>query len=136
LPLADVKTGLCRPHAQEVYREYYAANAGVISRRHSARKRKLDPVPEWWRDECFEKFGALCAYGCGQAASALDHVYPVNRGGRSRPENLVPACTSCNSKKRDADPDPWILRGMEAFPLIWNDLIALNYERAGFLEAV
>lgn len=136
LPVADVKVGLCRPHANEVYREYYAANAGVISRRHSARKRKLDPVPEWWRDHSFEQFGGLCAYACGRPASALDHVYPVNRGGRSRPENLVPACKPCNSSKSDNDPDPWILRGMQAFPLLWTDLIALNYERAGFLEVV
>lgn len=29
----------------------------------------------------------------------VDHVVPVSRGGKHRPDNLRPACRSCNSRK-------------------------------------
>jgi 5-methylcytosine-specific restriction endonuclease McrA len=31
----------------------------------------------------------------------LDHVIPLSKGGRNSPENVVPACQSCNCAKRD-----------------------------------
>lgn len=31
----------------------------------------------------------------------LDHVIPLSKGGRNSPENVVPACVSCNCAKRD-----------------------------------
>lgn len=42
--------------------------------------------------------GYPCRY-CGRPAQALDHVWPQSRGGDDHPNNLVPACTSCNSIK-------------------------------------
>lgn len=50
-----------------------------------------------------------CAY-CVRPARTLDHFIPVSRGGRTEPGNLVPACKSCNSKKKDADPMLWVGR--------------------------
>jgi len=32
----------------------------------------------------------------------LDHIYPVSKGGLSRPKNLVFVCSSCNRKKSDS----------------------------------
>jgi len=67
----------------------------------------------------FETTGGLCAYGCGQIATTLDHVIPVKSGGLSVPGNVVPACKSCNSAKRDRDPWPWIDRlTFEALDLV------------------
>ena len=31
----------------------------------------------------------------------LDHITPLSLGGRNSPENVVPACRSCNCKKRN-----------------------------------
>ena len=43
-----------------------------------------------------------CWY-CGEPISVenchLDHVIPKSRGGRGRPNNLVPCCQSCNCAK-------------------------------------
>lgn len=43
-----------------------------------------------------------CIY-CGEKLKketrTLDHIYPRNWGGISIPDNLVPCCSSCNSKK-------------------------------------
>src|SRR5215831_4081707 len=43
--------------------------------------------------------GRPCWY-CGQrSATSHDHLTPRDRGGDDSPENLVPACTQCNSRK-------------------------------------
>jgi 5-methylcytosine-specific restriction endonuclease McrA len=39
-----------------------------------------------------------CAY-CPKQGTTIDHVVPIARGGRDAPENVVPACLSCNSSK-------------------------------------
>ncbi|MDX2539811.1 HNH endonuclease domain-containing protein [Streptomyces scabiei] len=39
-----------------------------------------------------------CAY-CAGPAIGVDHVWPRSRGGDDHPNNLVPACRSCNSSK-------------------------------------
>lgn len=54
----------------------------------------------------------LCAY-CGRAGKqgrdpdgrswTQDHVIPRSKGGKDTIDNLVLACTSCNSSKRDTD---------------------------------
>jgi len=135
LPVDEVRAGVCRTHAAEQYRTYYAANPGPIRMRVYARKRGLEPIPHWWRELQFANFGGLCAYGCERAATTHDHIFPVAKGGRSRPSNLVPSCLPCNSSKKAGDPYPWIRRGLAAFPEQWNLLIALDYEHGGNIEA-
>lgn len=39
-----------------------------------------------------------CAY-CPAAATTIDHVIPLSRGGTNFEGNLAPACRSCNSSK-------------------------------------
>jgi len=57
-----------------------------------------------------DRFGHRCAY-CG-AADRLqqDHRMPVSRGGRTTVDNIVPACFTCNNRKRADHPDNWPLR--------------------------
>jgi len=44
--------------------------------------------------------GHTCAY-CGQSATTVDHILPVRKhpDQAMNPENLVSACTKCNSAK-------------------------------------
>jgi 5-methylcytosine-specific restriction endonuclease McrA len=45
--------------------------------------------------------GGRCVY-CGQIKKlTIDHVIPLVSGGRHDVDNAVPACQSCNSKKKD-----------------------------------
>ena len=46
-----------------------------------------------------------CAY-CGVFFPQLtqDHVIPIIKGGGTTPDNIVPACRSCNSKKHTGPP--------------------------------
>lgn len=40
-----------------------------------------------------------CRY-CGSAGPIeIDHIVPLSRGGKHEPENLAPACRSCNRSK-------------------------------------
>lgn len=50
-----------------------------------------------------------CVY-CGSQAEAVDHIVPVAKGGTGAPDNLAPACTSCNSSKRDTSLLAFLLR--------------------------
>jgi len=74
--------------------------------REKARARELRKT-QWWRRQIAK---AVCHY-CRQPTPAeqltMDHVVPVIRGGRSTRGNLVPACKTCNSKKKYLLPLEW-----------------------------
>ena len=42
-----------------------------------------------------------CTYCGSWIASTVDHAVPTSKGGPDTPDNLVSACLSCNSRKRD-----------------------------------
>lgn len=62
-------------------------------------------LTEW--QEKIALFGGCCAY-CGEAKPLTqDHKVPISRGGTNDIGNIVPACRSCNSAKRDKMLDVW-----------------------------
>jgi hypothetical protein len=53
------------------------------------------------------KQGMVCAYCRAELTAdtlAVDHVFPLSRGGSDREENLVLSCRPCNSKKNAGTP--------------------------------
>jgi 5-methylcytosine-specific restriction endonuclease McrA len=62
---------------------------------------------QWWKRRCAK---GLCHY-CGRQTPAgeltMDHIVPVARGGKSSKGNVVPACKSCNTKKKQLLPMEW-----------------------------
>lgn len=65
----------------------------------------------YWRDRCRVTDELRCLW-CGRSASvegvykgtirlSLDHLDPWSAGGGNEPTNLVTACLSCNSRRRD-----------------------------------
>lgn len=49
-----------------------------------------------------------CAY-CGKKAKlTLDHVVPLSKGGKHSKDNVVPACSHCNSSKGNKTLDEWL----------------------------
>ena len=65
---------------------------------------------EDWKDAMLY-FRGECSY-CGRKQSrsvrlTKDHVVPVNKGGKTVRENIVPSCERCNSSKSDSDMEEW-----------------------------
>ena len=57
-------------------------------------------IKEWEQIKSF--FDFICVY-CGSKPNILtqDHIIPVSIGGPHTKQNIVPACQSCNSTKKD-----------------------------------
>ncbi len=72
------------------------------SRRRAAERRGSLTIDEW--RTIVDRFDGACAY-CTKRDVRLtvDHVVPLSRGGAHSMANVVPACRSCNSAKRDRD---------------------------------
>ena len=72
---------------------------------------KIDPeLEKWLRDQAFAKAKnadgeyecALCGVkNRSRVDFQVDHIVPMNRGGKSVPENLQILCRKCNAKKSD-----------------------------------
>jgi 5-methylcytosine-specific restriction endonuclease McrA len=62
---------------------------------------------QWWKQKCSK---GKCYY-CGRETLprelTMDHIVPVIRGGKSRKNNVVPACKECNNKKKHCLPIEW-----------------------------
>lgn len=114
----------------EYERRHYATDADYRFRRQQrvhARKRGVEPMPIDGRDALLERFGWLCAY-CHTAADTWDHIVPVLKGGRTIPGNMLPACRSCNSKKKDRDVYDFIDAAGVAVTQELDDALALALE--------
>lgn len=57
--------------------------------------------------EIWAHYDGRCAY-CFDLADTVDHVTPRARGGKHEVGNVVPACRSCNSTKKDRTPLEWL----------------------------
>ncbi|MFD7557397.1 HNH endonuclease, partial [Streptomyces sp. NPDC059835] len=57
--------------------------------------------PKGVREAVLEANGEGCTYCSWENAEAVDHLVPHDEGGRDDITNLVPACRSCNSSKRN-----------------------------------
>jgi 5-methylcytosine-specific restriction endonuclease McrA len=88
--------GLFRPTSK---RHKFCCGSAVRGQRLvEARRLGTHTGYEW---ECRQlEFGFACAY-CGITGVMLtkDHIVPISRGGSDGIDNIVPACTSCNSSK-------------------------------------
>lgn len=106
------------PEKARAIRRAWTAKDGKgaeIARRYKLRKRKALPeigaltVQDWWNIRKW--YEDRCAY-CfiGDVSLEQDHVIPLTRGGLHTPDNVVPACRSCNASKSNRILRDW-LRG-------------------------
>lgn len=80
------------------------------ARRRAAKKSAIIPLSVESIQARFALFSNRCAY-CGHINSlTVDHVLALNAGGLDESSNIVPACKSCNSKKRASPIEEWYRR--------------------------
>lgn len=92
-----------------------------------ARKRGLEPLPLEGIEALTELFGGACAY-CPAVARTWDHLVAVSKGGKTQPGNIVPACVSCNSRKRNLDVLDFIAKYNIPISSALEGVLALGYE--------
>lgn len=61
----------------------------------------------WWKNRIATGICHYCGMKVAPKALTLDHLVPVSRGGKSTKTNCVPACKSCNNKKKNLLPMEW-----------------------------
>lgn len=83
---------------------YDLDEADIKRERNKAREMRNS---QWWKRRCAK---GLCYY-CGQKIAptqlTMDHIVPIARGGKSTKGNVVPACKTCNTKKKQLLPMEW-----------------------------
>ncbi len=48
-----------------------------------------------------QEYNGLCAYCSQKKRLTMDHIVPIDNGGKHELGNVVPTCQSCNSSKSD-----------------------------------
>ena len=79
------------------------------SKRRKAQARGQTPVqiPVAALRQRFNEFGNCCAY-CGASGDMeIEHVDPINNGGPHDIGNIVPACSTCNTSKKEKEMESW-----------------------------
>lgn len=70
----------------------------------------------------FQEFDNCCAY-CGQKATSVDHVIPINSGGPDVISNLLPSCRPCNSSKGTNPLETWYKSQLFFCPKRWKRIL-------------
>lgn len=125
--------GICIMHERNDGRNSYHTNSGKEkarawrktpnaknSLRNTWRKQKAiknNALVKWDREDeerAYKIFDGCCGY-CGIKVSfrkiEFDHFYPLSKGGKTEPKNMIPCCSVCNhgvGGKFDKDPEKWI----------------------------
>lgn len=92
---------------REYVRNWYHSDKQASAQRQAVYRNKRraamtgDLSTKEWQD-ILEEFDHRCAYCQVQGQTlTMEHMTPVSRGGRHDRNNVVPACKSCNSSKKD-----------------------------------
>lgn len=75
-------------------------------RREKEKARRLRQSA-WWMRKIQKGVCHYCQGQVGRERLTMDHVVPLSRGGKSSKGNIVPACKTCNNKKKYLLPIEW-----------------------------
>ena len=108
---------LARDMCMRHYNEWHWAESplGREARTRAAQRRRAVrlgadtrevPARDWNR--LVALYDGMCAYCRDNPWEHRDHIIPLSRGGRHSIGNLLPACATCNTKKKDRLNVEWI----------------------------
>lgn len=94
------------------WKKYYHENREMLINKNrelmSERREILSTFTSDQWEDAKNYFDNKCAYcNTGETELTRDHVIPISKGGYNVRSNIVPACKSCNSSKRDKDMEIW-----------------------------
>ncbi|RJQ84277.1 MAG: HNH endonuclease [Desulfobacteraceae bacterium] len=75
----------------------------------AAEKRKARELrsSQWWKRRCAKGLCYWCGLSVAPKELTMDHIVPLARGGKTTKSNVVPACRSCNTQKKQLLPMEW-----------------------------
>lgn len=82
----------------------YLDEAQIKAERHKAREFRTS---QWWKRRCAKGRCHWCNRPTPAGELTMDHIIPISRGGKSTKGNLVPACKTCNTQKKQLLPMEW-----------------------------
>lgn len=99
---------------REASRRYRVTHPGRELARHTRRQAAIETgnVSDEQLQDLFLVWEYSCAYCGSPHRLTFDHVMPLARGGEHTIANIVPACRSCNSSKKDRTPEEWRAHGI------------------------
>jgi len=62
---------------------------------------------QWWKRKCAEGICYFCGEKVHPKELTMEHMIPIIRGGKSTKGNVVPACKTCNNRKKYLLPIEW-----------------------------
>jgi len=74
---------------------------------HEKAKARALRKTQWWQRQVAKGVCYYCRQPARPEELTMDHIVPIIRGGRSSRGNLVPACKTCNNKKKYLLPLEW-----------------------------
>jgi 5-methylcytosine-specific restriction endonuclease McrA len=95
---------LQHPEFREVIKAWRKRNHAYViennrKRRALQKSASVEAFTQSQLEDHMQSLGYRCVY-CGGPFESIDHDIPLCRGGPHALSNLVPSCTSCNSRKR------------------------------------
>lgn len=107
----DKKNVVCRPCSSEKQKIAYKKNPSLIGRGNQKRRAREAGVIATFTDEEWEFakkfFDHRCCYCDQEVLLQREHFIPLEQGGPYSADNIIPACISCNSSKRNLLFDEW-----------------------------
>ncbi len=105
----------------------------IIDNRQGKRRKAEDQLTEQEWKLAVKYFNGRCAY-CGKHLSkpTKDHVKPLNDGGITTRENVIPCCMKCNSSKKDNEMLSWYQRQ----PFYSKERLQKIYDYIDFVESL
>jgi 5-methylcytosine-specific restriction endonuclease McrA len=79
-------------------------NAAIRRERDKARELRAS---QWWKRKLAKGVCGYCGRPTPPGELTMDHIVPISRGGRSTKGNVIPACKTCNTKKKQLLPMEW-----------------------------
>jgi 5-methylcytosine-specific restriction endonuclease McrA len=83
---------------------YNLEEADIHAQRRKARELR---ATQWWKRQCAKGRCHWCGRMTAAGQLTMDHIVPISRGGKSTRGNTVPACKTCNTKKKQLLPMEW-----------------------------
>ena len=75
-----------------------------------------------------------CVY-CGSTDNlTIDHIIPIDKGGTQDPKNLIRACRSCNSAKRNSFFIDWYIKSKKITRSLIEIIVDMNFDSIFHLQ--